>query len=159
MVLKYWSAKLNRQDLNVSVPDSVAGVFDSQYPGTGNWSFNVAYAGSFQGMRSYVTRLRGLPDLKAIVSAGIPVVCSVSHNLVLGNGKPAGGDGHLVVVVGFTKSGDVIVNDPGNSDQLRRILLRQNFQSGWNVSDRTAYLCHPIGYKVPPSLKGLLIFD
>ena len=159
MVMKYWSAKLGRPDLDVSVPDAVAGVFDSKYPGTGNWPFNTAYMGSFPRMRGYVTRLRGMRDLEDLTSAGVPVVCSVSHNLVLGNGKPAGGDGHLVVVVGFEEDGDLIANDPGKTDRIRRVFHREDFLRGWNVSNRTTYVCHPERWKIPKSLQGVAIFD
>ena len=57
MVLSYWSMQLGRSDLNRDVPEVAAAVYDPGWPGTGNWSFNTAYAGSFPGMRAYVTRL------------------------------------------------------------------------------------------------------
>jgi hypothetical protein len=149
MALGYWAQKLDRQDLAVDMPEVVAGVFDEKYPGTGNWPFNAAYAGSFDGMRSYVTRLRGIRDLEALIDAGVPVICSVAHNLLLGNGKPAGGDGHLVVLIGFDASGDPVFNDPGKTDQVRRTYKRADFRKAWDNSGRTVYICHPEGMKLP----------
>ncbi len=149
MILRFWAKELNRPELNIQVPTVVPNVFDEKYPGTGNWSFNTAYMGSFPGMISYVTRLTSISDLEAVVDAGIPVVCSVSHNLVLGNGKPAGGDGHLVIVVGFDDNGDVIANDPGISAKVRRTYKRSDFMKGWNTSKRTVYICHPESIKLP----------
>jgi hypothetical protein len=159
MVMRYWSAKLKRPEFNVDVPDVVAGVFDSKYPGTGNWPFNTAYVGSFPGMRSYVARLRDMRDLEEFVAAGVPVIASVSHNLVLDNGKSPGGDGHLVVVVGIEKGGDVLANDPGKSDEIRRKYRRSSFIKGWDQSGRTVYLCHPDGLRLPSSLKEIAVVD
>ena len=43
--------------MNLTVPEVAAVVYDDSFAGTGNWPFNTAFAGSFPGMRSYVTRL------------------------------------------------------------------------------------------------------
>jgi hypothetical protein len=142
MVLDYWADKLSEPSMNVDVPDAAVGVFDEKYPGTGNWSFNVAYAGSFPGMVSYVTRLGGISDTEALVRAGLPVVCSVAYNLLKGNGKPAGGDGHLVVLVGFDSNGNPIFNDPGRSD-VRQTYKREDFAKAWSNSHFTVYLIYP----------------
>jgi len=78
----------------------------------GNWSFNVAYAGE-RGLRATVRRFSGLADLEAEIAAGRPV--EISHRYAEGElsetplPHPAG---HLLVVVGFTEEGDVVVNDP-----------------------------------------------
>jgi len=148
MVLDFWASKLSRPAMNVDVPDVAVGVFDEKYPGTGNWSFNVAYAGSFPGMVSYVTRLGGINDAESLVRAGIPVVCSVAYNLLKGNGKPAGGDGHLVVLVGFDSDGNPIFNDPGRSD-VRQTYKRENFAKAWANSHFTVYLIYPIDTLLP----------
>jgi len=158
MALDYWSTQLNRTELNVDVPDVVAGVFDEKYPGTGNWTFNTAYMGSFQGIRSYVTRLRSLSDLEHLIEAGVPVVCSVAYNLLQGNGKPPGGDGHLVVLVGFTPEGDPVFNDPGRTE-VRQIYKRANFKSAWENSNRTVYIVHPETLRLPEALKGVVLTD
>lgn len=154
MVLQYWSLKLNRAELGVDVPDAVIGTFDEKYPGTGNWPFNTAYMGSFEGIRAYVTRLAGLEELEELVEVGIPVVCSVSHNLLRGTGKP-GGDGHLVVLLGFNSAGDPVFNDPGKTNEVRRTFQRENFEKAWTHAGRTVYICHPENLK-PPALAGIL---
>ncbi|MCC7229618.1 MAG: C39 family peptidase [Fimbriimonadaceae bacterium] len=159
MVLDYWGQKLNLPSLCVDVPEVVAGVFDEQYPGTGNWPFNCAYAGSFAGLRAYVTRLGMVSDIERIVDRGMPVVCSVAYNLLKGNGKPAGGDGHLVVVVGFTADGDPIINDPGRSDEVRQIYRRANFFRAWQDSKQTAYIVQPINVKMPTLSEASVLRD
>lgn len=146
MVLGYWAQKLDRPELAVDVPEVVTGVFDEKYPGTGNWPFNTAHMGSYPGMFAYVTRITTIQDLEKLIEADVPVVCSVALNLLLGNGKPAGGDGHLVVLVGFDQDGNPVFNDPAKADQVRRTYKRENFRKAWN---RTVYICHPEGYRLP----------
>lgn len=159
MVLCYWGQELKSHDLGVDVPEVVAGVFDEQYPGTGNWPFNCAYAGSFGVLRAYVTRLRMVSDIEKIVDKGMPVVCSVAYNLLKGNGKPPGGDGHLVVVVGFTADGDPIINDPGRSDEVRQIYRRANFYRAWRDSKQTVYIVQPVNVKMPKLSEASVLQD
>lgn len=145
MVLQYWADRLGRPEIGHDVPEVVAGVYDPGWHGTGNWPFNVAYAGRFQPLRAYAARLRDLADVEAWISKDVPVVISVSLNLV--RGKPAQeGDGHLIVVVGFNETGDVWVNDPDASyppvpgRTIRRLYSRQDVERGWAISHRTAYV-------------------
>jgi uncharacterized protein YvpB len=142
MVLGYWAAKLGRQDLARDVPEIVKGVFDKAYDGVGNWPFNTAYVGSFPGMRAYVTRFENLNEVERWIARDVPVVCSGSLYLMQGRERPKDDPGHLVVVIGFTKEGDPIINDPGRS-QVRQIYKRSNFEAAWQTSKRTVYLIHP----------------
>ena len=159
MVLNYWGRELKFPEFGVDVPEVVAGVFDEQYPGTGNWPFNCAYAGSFGGLQAYVTRLRMVSDIEKIVDNGMPVVCSVAYNLLKGNGKPPGGDGHLVVVIGFTVDGDPIINDPGRSDEVRQIYRRANFYRAWRDSKQTVYIVQPVNVKMPKLSEDSILQD
>lgn len=119
MLLAFWAEKLDRRDLDLEVPAVAAAVNDPQWPGTGNWAFNVAFAGSLPGLRAFVTRLSDVSELEDWIAAGVPVAASVSYNLLRGLARePA--DGHLVVVRGFTATGDPIVNDPGTGHEIRR---------------------------------------
>jgi hypothetical protein len=142
MVLTYWSQKLNRSDLNKDVPDVVAGVYDKDFDGTGNWPFNTAYAGTFAGMRAYVTRFSSIDEIRLWVDKGFPVITSASLPLLEGKPRPKGDPGHLVVLVGFSPEGDPIFNDPGHSD-VRRTYKRADFENAWNTSHRTVYLVYP----------------
>ncbi len=157
MVANHWSQKLGRSDITLTVPNAIASVFDEKYPGTGNWPFNTALLGSFEGMRSYVTRLANLTDLERLTANGIPVVCSVSSNML--KGKPPGGDGHLVVLVGFDKSGNPVFNDPGKADEIRRTYTRENFQKAWDKSGRTVYICHPDSVRLPKLTEPSVLID
>jgi hypothetical protein len=148
MVLAHWSNLLHRPELNRDVPEIAKAVFDKNWPGTGNWPFNTAFAGSFPGLRAYVTRFSDLSELEDWVSQGIPVVVSVSYGELKGTGKSPN-DGHLVVCVGFSSEGDPIINDPGTRENVRKTFLRQNLVKGWAHSHNTVYLIFPETAAVP----------
>jgi hypothetical protein len=151
MVLEYWSHILQRPELNRTVPYVAHSVHDPQWPGTGNWSFNVAFAGSFAGMRAYVSRLDDLSHVEAWIAAGVPVALSVDYDLLKGTEGRSGG--HLVVCNGFTPAGDVIIADPGRKPvdgQRYRVFPRRNVIAGWAASKNTVYLIHPESLKPPP---------
>ena len=152
MVLSYWAALLDRADLDRDVPEVAAGVDDPGWPGTGNWPFNAAYAGSFPGMRAYVTRLGDVGELEYWIDAGVPVVASVAYSLL--KGEPNQNDGHLVVVVGFDPQGAVILNDPGTRHSVQKTVPRDQFATAWSHSHNTVYLVHPVDHAVPASPDG-----
>jgi hypothetical protein len=146
MVLAFWADKLGRPELKYDVPAVAAAVHDRNWPGTGNWPFNTAFAGRFPGIRAFVTRMADLAQLEGLVAAGVPPVASVAPDLL--NGRTVeGSGGHLVVCVGFTAEGDVIINDPwvepATSPQVRRTIPRERFASAWARSRRTVYLIYP----------------
>jgi hypothetical protein len=107
--------------------------YDASYRGTGNWSFNAAYAAPLAG-HAFVTRLRSLREAERYIAAGIPLVASVSFARgELANAPISSTNGHLLVVVGFTKTGDVIVNDPAATQRsaVRRTYDRGQFENVW----------------------------
>jgi hypothetical protein len=153
MLLAFWAAELHRPELALEVPAVARAVHDPKWPGTGNWAFNTAFAGSFPGLRGYVTRLADVSELDDWVAVGVPVATSLSYNLL--RGKPrTRDDGHLVVVRGFTGNGDVIVNDPGTGKDIRRVFTRANLVTAWAVSRNTVYLVHPTDRPVPTDRFG-----
>jgi hypothetical protein len=107
--------------------------YDAAYGGTGNWPFNTAYAAPLAG-HAFVTRLRSLRAAERYVAAGIPLVASVSFGPgELSNAPISSTNGHLLVIVGFTKTGDVVVNDPAASTRagVRRTYDRGQFEDAW----------------------------
>ena len=128
--------------------------YDAAYEGTGNWPFNTAYAAS-RGLSAFVTRLRSLAEAESFIAAGIPVITSVSFSSGQLTGAPISSTaGHLLVVVGFTSSGDVVVNDPAASTAsgVRRTYDRAQFERAWlGGSGGTAYLIHDAAHPLPPS--------
>lgn len=157
MLLAHWAKVLHRSELDVPVPQVAAGVQDRNLPGTGNWVFNTAFAGKFEGMRAVVTRFDDVSEIEEWVAAGIPVAVSVSFDFL--NGRPVDdGNGHLIVVVGFTGTGDVVVNDPWpnpkKENTVRKVFPRQNLVKAWERSRRAVYLICPETMKVPENRRG-----
>jgi hypothetical protein len=143
MVLGYWAGRTGRKALDVPVPNIQSAVYDAVYEGTGNWSFNVAFAGSKPGMLAYAARLNGLQDLEGWIAKGVPVVCSVSWYLLHGEPLADDEEGHLIVLNGFLPNGDPVFNDPGKRGEVRKVYKRSDFEAAWNYSKRTVYIICP----------------
>jgi hypothetical protein len=152
MVLAHWAEVLQRPELNLAVPQVAAAVYDQNYGGTGNWPFNTAFAGSFPGMRSYVTRLDDLAEVEDWIAAGIPVILSARWDW-LRPGRAFDAEGHLIVVIGFTRNGDVVANDPSahlnRGESVRQIYRRADVIHAWTKSRNAVYLIYPVGAKIP----------
>ena len=157
MVLARWAEVLHRPEMNLAVPQVAAAVYDPAFAGTGNWPFNTALAGRFPGMRSYVTRLDDLSEVEDWIAAGIPVILSTRWDW-LKPGRPFDPEGHLVVCIGFTKTGDVVVNDPATrldrGESVRHVYRRADVIQAWTQSHNTVYLVYPVGAKIPPDPFG-----
>jgi hypothetical protein len=152
MLLSYWAGELSRPELGVDVPVVCDGVHDPGWRGFGNWAFNMAYVGSFPGLRGYVTRVSDLAEVEDWIVAGIPVGLSVCYNKLRGKSdKP---NGHLVVCVGFTENGDVIVNDGGTRENVRKTFPREALLRAWAHSKNAVYLVYPEDARVPPDRFG-----
>jgi hypothetical protein len=151
MVLARWGEVLGRPELNIDVPDVAAAIHDKEF-GTGNWPFNTAFAGSFDGMRAYITRFSDISELEDWIAAGIPVIISAPWHL-LEPGRADTGSGHLTVCIGFTETGEVVINDPAGNPKkgghVQHIYTRQNVINAWSHSHNTVYLVYPVGTKIP----------
>lgn len=155
MILAYWGQKLHRDGLsNLDVPEVARGVNDPKWPGTGNWAFNMAYAGAMPGLRAYVVRLSDPSELEDWIVAGYPVAISVSYDYLRGRAKRRASDGHLVVCRGFTEKGEVVVNDPGTRSPVRRVFPREDLIKGWGHSRFTAYVILPEDAQPPKDRFG-----
>jgi Peptidase_C39 like family len=145
MILAYWG-------IEVSVPQAARATYDKAYDGTGNWSFNAAYAGS-QGLRAYVARLPGLAAAEAYITAGIPLAVSLGWKPGELPGAPIpASSGHLMVLVGFDAAGDPVLNDPAaaSNETVRRTYPRANFERLWQThSGGTVYVMAPAGRALP----------
>jgi hypothetical protein len=157
MMLAHWSETLNRPEMNLTVPEVAGSVYDTDYAGTGNWAFNVAFAGSFSGMKSYVTRLDDISEVEDWIAAGIPVILSARWDW-LKPGRPYDPVGHLIVCIGFTEDGDVVINDPAahldRGQSVRQIYKRADVIHSWSKSHQAVYLVYPTNAKIPPNRYG-----
>lgn len=154
MIMGYWAQRLGREELDPDVPDVCAAIYDKNWPGTGNWSFNTAYAGGFEGMRAYVSRLSDVRQLEAWIDAGVPIATSVAYDILRYGERRRGNDGHLIVLVGFDEKGDPVFNDPASSAQVRKTYPREMFIKAWAESNRTVYIIHPETTKPPKDELG-----
>jgi hypothetical protein len=130
-------------------------VYDWNYQGAGNWPYNTAYAATF-GLNAFVTRLRSLAEAERFIDAGIPLVASINGSLPGFLFKKT--SGHLLVIRGFTATGDVITNDPAvfaNAD-ARKVYARDDFENVWlGGSAGIVYVIHPAGFPLPANVGGL----
>ena len=131
--------------------------YDYAYRGTGNWPFNTAYAAT-RVDRAFVTRLRSLREAEHFIKAGIPQVASIAFGRGALAGAPISSSaGHLLVIVGFTADGDVVVNDPAapTNATVRRTYDRGQFENAWlPASGGTVYVIADAAHPVPPSPQG-----
>jgi hypothetical protein len=168
MVVSYWGAGPSSSDyayvLNdyPGTPDpwvdyAARYVYDYHYNGAGNWPFNTAYAGRF-GLDGEVTQLHSLQEAEQFIKAGIPLVASIAFSSNKLDGflfKST--SGHLLVIVGFTKDGNPIVNDPAATSDatVQRVYDRAQFEQDWMTSTGgIVYVIHPPSVALPTSLGG-----
>ncbi|EWT01886.1 membrane protein [Intrasporangium oryzae NRRL B-24470] len=161
MVVAYWGAGPSAAEtawvdppVDAQVDFTARNVFDYTYNGAGNWPFNTAYAAT-RGLDGFVTRLRTLTEAEAFIAAGIPLVVSVSFKKGELTGAGYGTNGHLMVIVGFTATGDVVVNDPAShlipdDNQVRVTYFRSEFENVWIPrTGGIAYVIHPKDHPLP----------
>jgi hypothetical protein len=159
MVVEYWGKGPSAGELSwvpyadPQVDYAARYTYDAAYRGTGNWPFNAAYAGRF-GLVAFVHQLRSLNEAERYILAGVPLVASISHapGALPGFLNNAGTDGHLLVIVGFTASGDVIANDPAavSNAAVRRVYPRAAFERSWiGGSGGVVYVIAPPGTALP----------
>jgi hypothetical protein len=168
MVVEYWGAGPSAGDVEgipyayPSVDYAALHTFDWHYSGAGNWPFNTAYAGSF-GLEGEVVQLRSLTEAEQFIKAGIPLVVSVAFKKNELDNAGYGTNGHLLVIRGFTATGDVIVNDPASrlipsNAAVENVFDRQQFADVWLPTSRSggiAYVIRPAGKALPPNTTGL----
>ncbi|MFF2807762.1 peptidase C39 family protein [Streptomyces sp. NPDC058000] len=141
MIIEHWGRRPTPQQLSWVDPSyadpqvchAARYTFDYQYNGCGNWPFNAAYAATYRDLQGIVTRLSSLTDVEHLVHAGIPVITSQSFLKTELDGAGYGTAGHLMTVIGFTRTGDVIANDPAAPDDpaVRRVYKRREFENIW----------------------------
>ena len=142
---------------NPWVDNTARATYDNRYGGTGNWAFNTAYAATRTG-NAFVTRMRNLNEAGLFIAAGIPVVATIEFGSGQLDGAPISSTaGHLVVIVGFTDDGDVIVNDPAapRNRGVRRTYDRGQFEDAWVGRKKgTAYVITDADHPLPKAAHG-----
>lgn len=141
MIIEYWGRRPTAKDLawvnpafaDPQVCHAARYTYDYQYEGCGNWPFNVAYASTYRDMQGVVTRLGSMGDAELLIRAGIPLITSQSFMESELTGAGYGTAGHLMTLIGFTESGDVIANDPASpsNEAVRRVYNRRQWENIW----------------------------
>lgn len=111
----------------------------------GNWSINAARAGEILG-ECFVAHLESFPAIEREILAGRPVVLSHAWKEgELTNGPIPKTAGHLILVVGFTNAGDLVVNDPAcKPGEVRRVYRRDEIFRTWqHNASGVVYLFRP----------------
>jgi Peptidase_C39 like family len=166
MVVASWGKAPTADDLSwvardYADPDveyTARNTFDAAFNGTGNWSFNVAYAGRF-GLDAFVTQLRSLSEAESFIRAGIPVVASLKPGVYGMDGYlfPGSVEGHLLVIIGFDAAGNPIVNDPAawSDAGVPKVYDRAQFERSWlGGSGGIAYIIRPPTVPLPLNAFG-----
>ncbi|MFL6073346.1 MAG: C39 family peptidase [Mycobacteriales bacterium] len=164
MITEFWGARPTSSQLSWVDPSyadptvdfAARGAYDYAYNGTGNWPFNIGYAAGY-GLEGQVVQLRSLNEAEQFIKAGIPLALSVSFKSSELDGAGYSTSGHLMVLVGFTASGDAIVNDPASpSDSaVRHVYKRGQLENVWVPTTRSggvAYVIHAAGTALPPNV-------
>ncbi|MGH3475214.1 MAG: C39 family peptidase [Nocardioidaceae bacterium] len=164
MVLSYFDALppphdyawVEPQSADRFVPYLARRCFDHAYGGAGNWAFNTAFAAT-RDLEAFVTRLRCLAEAEEFIAAGIPLVTSLAFDDGELDGAGYDTKGHLMVLVGFTETGDVVVNDPAShrtesNDDVRTVYRRDQVEALWlRSSGGVVYVIHPSYLPLPPA--------
>ncbi|MFL6156208.1 MAG: peptidase C39 family protein [Marmoricola sp.] len=132
--------------------------YDHAYDGTGNWPFNTAYAAT-RVSNAFVTRLADLRMAERFIRAGIPLIVSIQFSDGGLRGAPISAtNGHLVVLRGFSASGNPVVNDPAarTAGTVRRTYNRAQFERAWlGGSAGMAYVLQPASRPLPTRPAGV----
>ncbi len=125
-VLSYYGIKESPEKISEAVIDNSDGIY-------GNWLFNCAYA-STKGLYSFVARLNSLKEASLYIKKGIPIIASLTFGPDELKGSPLKKTkGHLVVLKGFDKKGNVITMDPAASKDSKTEITynRIEFEKAW----------------------------
>lgn len=127
------TAVLNYYGKKVNLAETVKAVYDENAKIYGTWPLNTAVAAQ-TGLTSCVVRCSSLAQAEGEIYKGRPLVVSVGYKKgKLKNAPLAATAGHLVVIIGFDKNGDVITIDPSakTAAQARRVYSRAQFAEAW----------------------------
>jgi peptidase C39-like protein len=94
--------------------ENALSIYDSEYDMFGNWGRAVQRAGEM-GLDAWIQRFRNWDQVKAMIAQGQPIVAGIKFKRgEFPSAVLSSTNGHLIVIRGFTRDGDVIVNDPAN---------------------------------------------
>ncbi|NLH39251.1 MAG: hypothetical protein GX445_04220 [Elusimicrobia bacterium] len=127
------SMLLNYYGIDVSTVSCASDVIDTSKNIYGNWIFNTSYA-STKNLYSFIVRINSYDELKRYLQKGIPVIASITFGPdELKNSPIKKTTGHLLVIKGIDKNGNIITNDPAalNSSRVEVVYDKKEFANAW----------------------------
>jgi hypothetical protein len=126
--------------------ENALAIYDSEYDLFGNWQRAVAWAGQ-NGFDAWLQRFRTWDQVKATIANGQPIVASIRFkkgqcpSFVLKETA-----GHLIVIRGVTRDGDLIVNDPASRDRGHGAVYKASeMQTAWIDHGGVGYVIRKSG--------------
>ena len=139
--------------VNCTTVENAMAIYDPQYDMFGNWGRSVSRA-SEMGLDGWLQRFRNWEQVKAFIAEGTPVITSIRFR----PGQVKGflyesTAGHLLVIRGFTSSGDVIVNDPANKEKGGgAVYPAAEFAKAWFDNGGVGYVIRKPASALPSAL-------
>lgn len=123
-VLNYYGAKTN-------LPQTIKGVYDENAKIYGAWPLNTAYAAQL-GFKTAVVRCSSIAQAEGEILQTHPLIVSIAYKKgQLRNAPLAQTAGHLVVIAGFDKNGNIIAADSASKTPVLRVYDRRQFARAW----------------------------
>lgn len=125
MALEYFGIRMSTAEFAARVHDSSSDLY-------GNWSVNASTAGTLLG-EAFAIHAPDFTEIENEILQNRPVVLSHAWK----EGELAGSpipktSGHLITIIGFTSTGDLIANDPAAPPaSVRRIYKRNEIFKTW----------------------------
>ncbi|MBI1292861.1 hypothetical protein GC173_16735 [bacterium] len=127
--------------VTLPLTDVALGIYDPEYGIFGTWNRAVAFAGQ-NGLSASLTRIRNWDQVEQYLSQGQPIIASIRfrkgefpENVIKSS------NGHLIVVRGMTKEGDLIINDPASKENGEGIVYtRESLKKAWLDKGGVGYL-------------------
>ncbi|MCG2725433.1 MAG: NlpC/P60 family protein [Elusimicrobia bacterium] len=140
------SMVMNYYGLHEKPLKTVSSVYDKAEKIYGNWLFNIQYAAT-KSFYARIKRFNNLAEAENYIVKGIPVIASLTFAPCELKKSPIKfSKGHLVIIKGFTKVGNVIVNDPAaaSNKTVEKIYNRKEFANAWLKNKfGAAYVINP----------------
>lgn len=135
---------INYYGYNYSQEEMAAKVYDYGRKIYGNWTFNVSYAGSLDGIYSRVEYILDFSKIVNYIKNDIPVVFSITTTKLsdLDGSIMAFPSGHLIVLIGFEKIDGTwygIFNDPAEYEDSK-VLRKYRMEQVLNVWKQYSYI-------------------
>lgn len=135
MVLRYYGRMVSAEDI-------ASEVFDREQDLYGIWPRNIQVAFR-HGVSGAVRRFASWREVAAEFQCGRPIIASIGvAKGQLDNAPYETTSGHLIVLRGFDRNGDVLVNDPAgaNAESGRVTYRREQLTRCWLARGGTAYV-------------------